>query len=82
MGFIVYRRQMTSVGRAARIADHLVLTRGRPQDWLESKGMAVIQGAVVALLARAVFWRSSQGKRLGVDRLTGGRPPMTISARR
>ena len=50
--------------------------------WLQSKGMAFIQDAVFALLARAVFWRSSQGKRLGVDRLTGGRPPMTISARR
>ena len=40
--------------------------------------MALIQDAVVALLARVVFWRSSQGKRLGVDRLSGGRPPMTI----
>jgi hypothetical protein len=44
--------------------------------------MALIQDAVVALLARAVFWRSSQGKRLSVGHLTGGRPPMTISARR
>ncbi len=40
--------------------------------------MALIQDAVVALLARVVFWRSSQGKRLGVDRLSGGSPPMTI----
>jgi len=44
--------------------------------------MALIQDAVGAFLARVVFWRSSQEKRLGVDRLTGGRPPMTISARR
>ena len=34
--------------------------------------MALIQDAVVALLARAVFWRSSQGKRLDVGRLIGG----------